>query len=164
MAAVDHLIAVLRKNQDPQMPPDCVGRFLCTKFTWRGKYQRVLCITPSAVVTQHPDNLAITNTWSFKGEPDIEAVSVGPGKTEFSLSARKDNRVGCRCLATENLSHLKAEQLGSNHSHTPDQGLAYGHAASSSRIRLQILTLASAMWCRAGTRRSNFRAISEHLC
>ena len=75
------------------MPPDCVGRFLCTKITWRGKYPRVLCITPSAVVTQHPDNLAITNTWTFIGDPDIDSVSVGPGPTEFSLSARKDSRV-----------------------------------------------------------------------
>ena len=75
------------------MPPDCVGRFLCTKFTWRGKYPRVLCITPSTVVTQHPDNLAITNTWTFIGDPDIDSVSVGPGPLEFSLSARKDSRV-----------------------------------------------------------------------
>lgn len=93
MAAVDHLLAVLRKHQDPQTPPDCVGRFLCSKFTWRGKYQRVLCITPTAVVTQHPDNLAITNTWGFAGEADIDGFSVGPGSTEFSLSVRKDAQV-----------------------------------------------------------------------
>lgn len=93
MAAMDHLIAVLRTNKDPSMPPECVGRFLCTKFTWRGKYPRVLCITPTAVVTQHPDNLAITNTWSFAGESDIDGIAVGPGPLEFSLSARKDSRV-----------------------------------------------------------------------
>ena len=92
MAAVDHLIAVLRTNKDPRMPPECVGRFLCTKFTWRGKYLRVLCITPTAVVTQHPDNLAITNTWSFSGGSDIDSIVVGPGPLEFSLSARKDSR------------------------------------------------------------------------
>ena len=92
MAAVDHLIAVLRANKDPSMPPECVGRFLCTKFTWRGKYPRVLCITPTAVVTQHPDNLAITNTWSFGGGSDIDGIVAGPGPLEFSLSARKDSR------------------------------------------------------------------------
>lgn len=98
MAAVDHLIAVLRANKDPSMPPECVGRFLCIKFTWRGKYPRVLCITPSAVVTQHPDNLAITNTWTFAGGSDIDGIAVGPGPLEFSLSARKDSRVNTKFL------------------------------------------------------------------
>ena len=92
MATVDHLFAALRKNRDPQMPPDCVGRFLCSKSTWRGKYTRVMCITPSAIVTQHPDNLAITNTWTFTGDTDIDGVSVGPGN-EFTISARKDTKV-----------------------------------------------------------------------
>ncbi|KAK9915634.1 hypothetical protein WJX75_001835 [Coccomyxa subellipsoidea] len=93
--AVDHLIAQMRKQQDPQMPPDCVGRFLCTKSSWRGKYRRIMCITPNAVITQHPDNLSITNTYSFTGEPDIDGVTVGASEAEeqeFVLSARSDRK------------------------------------------------------------------------
>ena len=96
MAAVDHLIGRVRKNRDPQMPPDCVGRFLVTKSTWRGRYQRIMCVTPTAVVTQHPDNLAITNTWSYVGESDIDGLTVGASDSEeqdFTLSARSDKRV-----------------------------------------------------------------------
>lgn len=98
--AVDHLIAHMRKQQDPQMPPDCVGRFLCTKFSWRGKYRRIMCITPTAVVTQHPDNLAITNTYNFIGDSDIDSISVGasePEEQEFVLSARSDSKVCHLC-------------------------------------------------------------------
>lgn len=94
--AMDHLIGAMRKQQDPQMPPDCVGRFLCTKFSWRGRYRRFMCITPTAVITQHPDNLAITNTYTFVGETDIDTVSVGasePEEQEFTLSTRSDKKV-----------------------------------------------------------------------
>ena len=97
MAAVDHFFAALRKNKDPEMPPECVGRFLCVKASWRGKYNRILCLTPTAVITQHPDNLTITNTWSFGEAADIDGVSVGPGPTEFSISARKDAKVSSDC-------------------------------------------------------------------
>ena len=93
MAAVDHIFAALRKNKDPQMPPECMGRFLCTKASWRGKYLRILCLTPSALITQHPDNLTITNTWSFGEAADIDGIVVGPGPVEFSISARKDSKV-----------------------------------------------------------------------
>ena len=96
--AVDHLIGQMRKQQDPQMPPDCVGRYLCTKASWRGKYRRIMCITPNAVITQHPDNLAITNTYLFTGESDIDGISAAPvdqnaEEQEFTLSARSDKKV-----------------------------------------------------------------------
>lgn len=96
--AVDHLIGQMRKQQDPQMPPDCVGRYLCTKSSWRGKYRRIICVTPNAVITQHPDNLAITNTYLFVGESDIDSISTAPvdqnaEEQEFTLSARSDKKV-----------------------------------------------------------------------
>ncbi|KAK9822709.1 hypothetical protein WJX81_005943 [Elliptochloris bilobata] len=93
MAAMDHLIGQMRRNQEPQTPPDCVARFMCTKHSWRGKYRRIFCITPRALVTQHPDTLTITNTWSFVGEPDIDAVGVGASDLEdqdFTMSVRQD--------------------------------------------------------------------------
>jgi hypothetical protein len=55
-----------------------------------------MCITPTAVITQHPDNLAITNTYAFVGEADIDGVAVGasePEEQEFTLSARSDKKV-----------------------------------------------------------------------
>ena len=80
------------------MPPDCVGRYLCTKASWRGKYRRIMCITPNAVITQHPDNLTITNTFLFTGESDIDGISAAPmdqnaEEQEFTLSARSDKKV-----------------------------------------------------------------------
>lgn len=91
MAAVDHLIGQMRRNQEAQTPPDCVARFMCTKHSWRGKYRRIFCITPHALVTQHPDTLAITNSWSFVGEPDIDAVGASDAEDkEFTISARQD--------------------------------------------------------------------------
>ena len=103
MAAVDHLIGQMRRNQEAQTPPDCVARFMCTKHSWRGKYRRIFCITPHALVTQHPDTLAITNSWSFVGEPDIDAVAVCASDAEdneFIISARQDAKarsVAMRC-------------------------------------------------------------------
>ena len=95
--AVDHLIGQMRKQQDPQMPPDCVGRYSCTKSSWRGKYRRIMCVTPNAVITQHPDNLAITNTYLFIGESDIDGIGAAPvdqnaEEQEFTLSARSDKK------------------------------------------------------------------------
>ena len=119
--AVDHLIGQMRKQQDPQMPPDCVGRYLCTKSSWRGKYRRIMCVTPNAVITQHPDNLAITNTYLFIGESDIDGISAAPmdqnaEEQEFTLSARSDKKVGCLCghlLLTPPLRHQQAAQSAS---------------------------------------------------
>jgi hypothetical protein len=83
------------------MPPDCVARFLCTKHSWRGKYRRILCITPSAIVTQHIDNLAITNTWDFVGETDVDDITVGASDTneqDFVIMARQDRKVRRKLL------------------------------------------------------------------
>lgn len=78
------------------MPPDCVARFLCTKHSWRGKYRRVMCITPTAIITQHIDTLAITNTWSFVGDSDVDGITVPPlsdaEEQEFTITARQDRK------------------------------------------------------------------------
>ena len=64
-----------------------------------------MCVTPNAVITQHPDNLAITNTYAFLGESDIDSVAIGasePDEQEFTLSARSDRKVGRRCSPESN--------------------------------------------------------------
>lgn len=102
MSNVDTLLhsSFLRRGGPPDeaLPPDVVARFLVTKTSWRGRYRRVLAVTPSAVVTQHPDDLAITNTWSFVGDSDVDDIAPGGGAgegQELVLSVRKDARVSC---------------------------------------------------------------------
>lgn len=97
---MDHVLHSMRRggaNQDAAPPPDILARFLVTKASWRGRYRRVLSITPSAVLTQHPDDGTITNVWHFTGsEPELEGASSGGGagdELEFALSIRKDARV-----------------------------------------------------------------------
>ena len=111
--AVDHLIGQMRKQQDPQMPPDCVGRYSCTKSSWRGRYRRIMCVTPNAVITQHPDNLAITNTYLFIGESDIDGISAAPvdqsaEEQEFTLSARSDKKARLLLMAGPEYSLTRA--------------------------------------------------------
>ena len=95
MANLDHLLH-FRQAADGQIPPDCIGRFLCTKVSWRGKYRRILCITTAGITTQHPDSLSITNQWEFTGDADIDGISV-PASTaeeqELTLSVRQDKKV-----------------------------------------------------------------------
>ena len=100
MSNVDALLhkQFLRRGGPPDdaLPPDVVARFLVTKTSWRGRYRRVLAITPSAIVTQHPDDLAITNTWSFVGDSDVDDIAPGGGAgedQELVLSVRNDARV-----------------------------------------------------------------------
>ena len=113
--AVDHLVGRLPREDAPNPDDDpaaplagALGWWAVTKASWRGRYRRLLSVTPGALVTQHPDTLAVTNVWSFVGgDPDIEAcgpaglpVPAGGGagggagaELEFTLSARSDAKV-----------------------------------------------------------------------
>lgn len=51
-------------------------------------------LTPTAVFTQHPESLSVTNSWSFVGDPDIDGVAVSSSDPEeFTISARQDGKV-----------------------------------------------------------------------
>jgi len=106
-AAVDHLIARVR---GPDAGPDggdgglraALGRFPVVKASWRGRYRRLLSVTPSCIVTQQPDTLAVTHVWRFSGDdPDVAAVDatggLGPpgaaGEHELTLTVRSDAKV-----------------------------------------------------------------------
>ena len=98
MSAVDRVFNQMKgKHQESsELPPDCVARFLCTKSSWRGKYRRIICITPTSVVTQYPDTLAITNTWQIANDSDVDGISIGASdveEPEFAISARTDRKV-----------------------------------------------------------------------
>ncbi len=80
--------------------PEALARFMVTKASWRGRYRRVLAITPTAVVTQHPDDLAVTNSYSFVGAvSDLDDAAPGGGSgddQELVLTVRSDARVGAQ--------------------------------------------------------------------
>ena len=72
---------------------------MCTKYTWRGRYKRIIGINAVSIVTCNPDNLSVTNTFRFGAgsNSDIEAIIIGKlldnGELEFTLSARQDDKV-----------------------------------------------------------------------
>lgn len=104
MAAVDKVLNQMKaKHQEgADIPPDCLASFLCTKSSWRGKYRRIMRITPISIITQYPDTLAITNIWHFTPDSDIDAVTATPSdaeEPEFIISARTEKRVSNSLLA-----------------------------------------------------------------
>ena len=92
-----------RKPKSELKPANCLGRYVVTKHNqWRGKYRRVLCVTPEDLITLNPEQgMAATNTYSFVGDADIESITVpqqtsGSGvsdeEAEFTISARQDKK------------------------------------------------------------------------
>ena len=94
--AVDNILQRLRKHREEgQGQEEALARFLVTKTSWRGNYRRILIITSSSVVTQHPDSLALTNAWTFSGDHDIAGIEIGGESAEggiFTLQFRKDKK------------------------------------------------------------------------
>jgi hypothetical protein len=94
MSSFDALIQRLRKHTE-ESHTECAARFVVTKLSWRGSYRRVLAITASAVVTQFPDSLAVTNSWAFAGDHDLAGVEVGGEHADggvFVLQLRRDKK------------------------------------------------------------------------
>jgi hypothetical protein len=76
--AMERLLSGLRHARPEVKPADCVARYVVVKHSWRGKYKRVLCITPTAVHTQNPEaHLAITNTFTFGAVRFLFGAEVG---------------------------------------------------------------------------------------
>lgn len=69
-----------------------------TKLSWRGSYRRLLCITPTHLLTLYPDTLAVTNSWAYAGDHDLAGVEVGGEHGAeggvFTLHFRRDKKVG----------------------------------------------------------------------
>lgn len=95
MSGIDHLLQKLKK-QGSRRPTECLARFIVTKLSWRGSYKRLMCITPSSIVTQYADTLAVTNSWAFAGDHDLASIEVGGDHSEggiFTLHFRRDKKV-----------------------------------------------------------------------
>jgi len=95
---MDRLLAAsgLKPHRPELKPPDCIARYVVVKHSWRGKYKRIVCITPTALYTQNPEGrLVLTNSYVFAagGDSDIESVALGGDDQEFTLGARQDGKV-----------------------------------------------------------------------
>ena len=84
--------------------------FLLIKHSWRGKLKRVFSIGPGGIVTSNPQNLEVTNRWTFS---DVFNVQINPKvPNEFTLTVRKDNsKRDTMRFSTDLRSHVLAECL-----------------------------------------------------
>jgi hypothetical protein len=72
---MDRLLSGLKPHRPELKPPDCIARYVVVKHSWRGKYKRIVCITPSALYTQNPEGrLVVTNSYAFAA---VRAVGGG---------------------------------------------------------------------------------------
>ena len=99
-AAVDTLIGRVKRDvvvgaasaaaatdaTDAALLRSALGRFAVTKHSWRGRYRRLLAVTPAAIVTQHPDTLAVTNVWRYSLATSSSSSSNG-GRSNASANA-----------------------------------------------------------------------------
>ena len=63
-------------------------------------------------MTQHPDNLAFTNIWTFVGDTDVDGISIGPSDPdhqEFTIHARTEKKASCRAFMPFQLACVVAE-------------------------------------------------------
>ncbi|GAX72903.1 hypothetical protein CEUSTIGMA_g358.t1 [Chlamydomonas eustigma] len=87
-------LLVGRKKPDPQ-PSHCVARYICTKISWRGKYRRILYITPAVLVTLDPSTFKLTNSYSISTDADVDGIVLGAGtddEGEIVINARGDKK------------------------------------------------------------------------
>lgn len=69
------LVAIPTDPTKSAQPPAAVNlavlasittRYMVRKHSWRGKYNRLFCLTNTSVVTLNPSTLEVTNTWEYK--------------------------------------------------------------------------------------------------
>ena len=75
----------------------CPCAFVVTKHSWKGKYRRVLSLTPEGVSTHNPASMEATNTWKWMDVVGVQPLSSPSGSgtsgcgQEFQLIYRKAN-------------------------------------------------------------------------
>ncbi|GMH45130.1 hypothetical protein BSKO_13087 [Bryopsis sp. KO-2023] len=92
---MDQLIHFVKGKKSSSGGRDfCVARYWCVKHsTWRGKYRRIFCISPTAVFTQRDnEDLVVTNTYSFVGDCDVESITLGKVDGEIVINGRADKK------------------------------------------------------------------------
>merc|ERR1719272_1988161 len=62
--------------------------FYVTKHSWKGKYKRILAVTPESIITLNPQTFEETNAWPY----DTEFVGIAPSmksEMEFIITTKK---------------------------------------------------------------------------
>lgn len=93
---MDQLIHFVKSKKGAVAVRDfCVVRYWCLKqSTWRGKYRRIFCVSPSALFTQRDnEDLAVTNTYALVGDVDVESIGPGKGDEDIIIIGRADKKV-----------------------------------------------------------------------
>ncbi|KAG0618514.1 hypothetical protein M758_4G070400 [Ceratodon purpureus] len=79
--------------------PEYICRYTVTKHSWRGKYKRVLCISPTQILTLDPTALTTTNEYDigtdFEGAAPVAGGREDPLQQhalEFTINVRNEGR------------------------------------------------------------------------
>ena len=66
-----------------------IRRFLATKNSWKGKYQRLFCVCEASILTLNPNTLEVTNEWSYANDL-LDVTASGVDTFEFSITVKKE--------------------------------------------------------------------------
>ena len=84
---------------NPLEEPEYVCRYIVTKHSWRGKYKRVLCVSPTQILTLDPTTLTTTNEYDiatdFEGAAPVAGGREDPLQQhalEFTINVRNEGR------------------------------------------------------------------------
>lgn len=87
------------QTSNPPEEPEYVCRYTVTKHSWRGKYKRILCISPTQILTLDPVTLATTNEYDigtdFEGAAPVAGGREDPLQQhalEFTINVRNEGR------------------------------------------------------------------------
>jgi DnaJ family protein C protein 13 len=86
-------------HPNPLEEPEYICRYSVTKHSWRGKYKRVFCISPTQILTLDPATLATTNEYDiatdFEGAAPVAGGREDPLQQhalEFTINVRNEGR------------------------------------------------------------------------
>ncbi|MCO5595235.1 hypothetical protein L7F22_049274 [Adiantum nelumboides] len=81
-----------------QEEPEYIARYMVIKHSWRGKYKRILCISPASIITLDPSTLNVTNSYDVTTDFETAAPVIGRDDPqpqhaqEFIINVRTDGR------------------------------------------------------------------------
>jgi hypothetical protein len=83
----------------PSEEPEYICRYTVTKHSWRGKYKRLLCLSPVQIITLDPATLQTTNAYDVATDYESAAPVAGGREDplqqhalEFTINLRTEGR------------------------------------------------------------------------
>ncbi len=83
----------------PAEEPEYLARYSVTKHSWRGKYKRILCLSPTQIITLEPTTLQTTNVYDVSTDYESAAPVTGGRDDplqhhalEFTINLRTEGR------------------------------------------------------------------------